>query len=166
MMPAMRSPTPRTLLAAAALAVAFAGAHAQAHDYKAGGVRIGHPYATPSIPGSANGAAYLSTLENGGPAADRLVRASSPAAARVEIHTMAMDNGVMRMREVEGVPIGPKETVTMRPGQGYHLMLMQLKAPLKAGDTFPLTLEFEKGGKVEVRVDVQQPRDKAAEHKH
>jgi copper(I)-binding protein len=163
MMPAMRT---KTLLGALAAALAIAGVQAQAHDYKAGGVRVGHPYATPSIPGAPNGAAYLATLENGGAIADRLLRASTPVAARVELHTMAMDGGVMRMREVEGVPIGPKETVTMRPGQGFHLMLMQLKAPLKAGDTFPLTLEFEKGGKVEVRVDVQQPRDPAAAHKH
>ena len=163
MMPAMR---PSTLLCALGAALAIAGAQAQAHDYKAGSVRIGHPYATPSIPGAPHGAAYLATLENGGSAADRLVRASSPAAARVEIHTMSMDGGVMRMREIEAIPVAPKETVTMRPGQGYHLMLMQLKAPLKVGDTFPLTLEFEKGGKVEVRVDVQQPRAKAAEHKH
>ena len=163
MMPAMRTTTvlPALLLALAAGAVA-------AHDYRAGGVRVVHPFATPSVPGATNGAAYLATLENTGPAADRLLRASTPVAARVELHTMALDAGTMRMREVEAIALAPKETLAMRPGQGFHLMLIQLKAPLKAGDTFPLVLEFDKGGKVEVRVDVQQPRDRAAapDHKH
>ena len=149
---------------AAVLTMATAAA---AHDYRAGDVRVGHPYATPSIAGARHGAAYIATLENTGTAPDRLLSASTPAAARVELHTMAMDGAVMRMREVEAIPLAAKETLKMRPGQGFHFMLMQLKAPLRAGDTFPLVLEFERGGRVEVRVDVQRPSDAAAAaHKH
>ena len=160
MMPAMR---PTTVLSALLLALAAGMAHAQ--TAMAGAVRVGHVFATPSIPGSANGAAYLATLENTGPAADRLVRASTAVATRVELHSMAMDGGTMRMREIEAIAVPPNETLTMRPGQGFHLMLMQLKAPLKAGDTFPLVLEFEKGGRVEVKVEVHEAKG-AAGHKH
>ena len=161
MMPAMR---PMTIFAAAVCT--FAAGIAAAHDYKAGKIRIVHPYAMPSIAGAPHGAAYIATLENTATVPDRLLRASTPAAARVELHTMSMDGGVMRMREVEAIPVAARETLKMRPGMGFHLMLMQLKVPLKVGDTFPLVLEFERGGKVEVRVDVQQPREAAAAHKH
>jgi copper(I)-binding protein len=68
---------------------------------------------------------------------------------------MSMDNGVMKMRPLEkGLAIEPGKTVKLAPG-GYHLMLMDLKSPLKKGDKLPLTLEFEKAGKVQVSFDVQ-----------
>ncbi len=161
--------TRREACLAAALAL-FAISETQAHGGKAGDVEITHPFATPSIPGAANGAAYIVRLENKGKQAERLLRASTPAAQRVELHTMAMDGSVMRMREVDDVPLAPGAKVEMRPGAGYHLMLMGLKAPLKEGESFPLTLEFERGGKVEVKVVVQVPKGAAAagahEHKH
>ena len=160
MMPAMRSTT--FVAAAAALALATGLAVAQA---PAAGVRVGHAYASPSRPGAANGAVYA-TIENAGAAPDRLLRASTRAAARVELHTMALESGVMRMREVEAVALPARQTVSMRPGQGFHLMLMQLTAPLKSGESFPLVLEIEKGGKVEVKVEVHEPRAGGAEHKH
>ena len=142
---------------------------AHAHANSAGDVSIGHPYATPSVPGARNGAAYIATLENTGKQPDRLLRASTPVAARTELHTMSMDDGVMRMREVDALPLAPGAPIKMRPGQGFHFMLMDLKRPLKEGDTFPMTLEFERGGKVEVKVVVQVPKAQpadAAEHKH
>ena len=135
------------------------GAPLAAHDHKAGAVRIGHPFATPSLAGTANGAAYIATLENTGTKPDRLLRASTPVAERVELHTMALDaGGVMRMREVGEIALAPKVPIRMRPGQGHHLMLIGLKRPLKEGETFPLALEFEHGGKVEAKVVVQVPR--------
>jgi len=143
-------------LSAAALAVA-------AHGANVGDIAIGHPYATPSIPGTSNGAAYLASVENKGTVADRLVRASTPAAARVELHTMAVDaQGVMRMREVDGIALAPKAKVQMKPGSGLHLMLMGLKEPLKEDASFPMTLEFERAGKVEVKVIVGQPKPAGA----
>ena len=156
-------------LAAALLLGAGAAGPLQAHDFNAGDVRVGHPFATPSLAGTANGAAYIATLENTGAKPDRLLRASTPAAARVELHTMALDvGGVMRMREVAEIALAPKSPIRMRPGLGYHLMLVGLKRPLKEGETFPLTLEFEHGGKVEAKVVVQVPRAGAAMpgHKH
>lgn len=157
----------------AALFALLAHAGAQAHGSTAGDVSIGHPYATPSLPGARNGAAYIATLENTGKQPDRLLRVSSPVAGHAEVHTMTMDGGVMRMREIDAIPLAPGESIKMRPGQGYHFMLMDLKQPLKEGDTFPMTMEFERGGKVEVKVVVQVPKAKAkamegdmAEHKH
>ena len=155
--------------AGAALFALYATTVAQAHGATAGDVSIGHPYATPSVPGSGNGVAYIATLQNTGKQADRLLRASTPVAARTELHTMSMDGGVMRMREVDGIALAPGVAVKMRPGQGYHFMLMGLKKALKEGDSFAMTMEFERGGKVEVKVIVQRPKADAgemAEHKH
>ena len=146
----------RTAVAAALCAVTLGAA---AHGASVGAIAIGHPYATPSIAGTSNGAAYLASIENKGAVADRLVRASTPAAARVEIHTMNVDaQGVMRMREIEGIALAPKEKVQMKPGAGLHLMLIGLKEPLKEDASFPMTLEFEHAGKVEVKVIVGQPK--------
>ena len=157
----------------AALAAAIIGAGswgAQAHGASAGDISIGHPFATPTPAGMHAGGAYIATLENRGKQADRLLRAATPVAGRVELHTMALDaSGVMRMREQADIPLPPGAVLKMRPGQGYHLMLMELKQPLKEGDTFPLTLEFERAGKVEVKVYVQRPLARGAsapEHEH
>jgi hypothetical protein len=136
---------------------------AAAHGASVGDIAIGHPYATPSIPGTSNGAAYLASIENNGAAADRLVRASTPIASRVEIHTMAVDaQGVMRMREIDGIALAPKAKLEMRPGTGMHLMLVGLKAPLKEGTSFSMTLQFERAGTVEVTVVVQAPKAEGA----
>ena len=146
----------RAAVAATLCAVTLGAA---AHGASVGDIAIGHPYATPSIPGTSNGAAYLASIENKGAVADRLVRASTPAAARVELHTMAVDaQGVMRMREVDGIALAPKAKVQMKPGSGLHLMLVGLKEPLKEDASFPMTLEFERAGKIEVKVIVGQPK--------
>lgn len=141
--------------ALAALAVGFAAAGAGASDYTAGNIEVRQPYATPTPPGSKIGAAYFAA-ENRGPQDDRLLGASSPAAARVEIHSGEIGtDGVMRMRELDAVALPAGKSFEMKPGQGNHLMLMELGKPLKEGDSFPMTLEFERGGKVEVQVRVQ-----------
>jgi copper(I)-binding protein len=146
----------RRAVAAALCAVTLGVA---AHGASVGDIAIGHPFATPSIPGTSNGAAYLASIENRGSAGDRLVRASTPIASRVELHTMNIDaQGVMRMREIDGVALAPKARVQMKPGLGLHLMLIGLKEPLKEDATFPMTLEFERAGKVEVKVIVGQPK--------
>ena len=157
----------KRIVSATALAVLSITA-AHAHGGKAGDIEIKHPFATPTPPGAANGAAYIATLENTGKQPDRLLRASSPVAARAEIHTLSMDSaGVMRMREAGEIALAPGAAIKMRPGDGYHLMLMGLKQPLKEGDSFPMTLEFERGGKAEVKVVVQVPKAVATtEHKH
>jgi periplasmic copper chaperone A len=145
-----------------------------AHDFKAGELRIDHPYAVPSRPGLTTGGVYFRGIRNTGAVADRLLSASTPAAASVEIHRMQMVQGgqgdVMQMRAVPALEIPAGATVAMKHGtpDGYHLMLVGLKAPLKDGDRFPVTLTFEKAGTHEVKVWVQTPRslDNDSTHKH
>jgi periplasmic copper chaperone A len=141
-----------------------------AHDYRAGDIHIVHPYATPSVAGTSNAAAYIATLENTGTRADRLLRISTPLAGRVELHHMNVDaEGVMRMRKVDDAVLEPATPIKMRPGQGWHFMMTELKQPLIEGQTFPLTMEFERGGRVDVKVVIQVPKARAAEpaaHKH
>ena len=127
---------------------------AQAHDFKLGNIMIGHPYARATAPGQSVGGAFL-TLDNRG-ADDRLLSATSEMARSVELHSMSMDGTVMRMRQVDGVAAPAGKVIELKPG-GLHIMLMGLKAPLKAGDTFPLTLRFEKAGEVTVTVNVDAP---------
>ena len=129
---------------------------AAAHDAKVGDIHIDHPYATPSLAGVTTGAAYLVSLENNGRTPDKLVQATTTVCTSVEMHSMAVDaQGVMRMRQVDGIALAPNATVKMAPGSGYHLMLVGLNRPLKDGDSFPMTLQFEHAGKVEVKVVVQ-----------
>ena len=145
------------------LAVAALAGVAAAHGVRVGDISIEHPFATPSLPGTSNGAAYFIALENSGSAADRLLRATTPVAARVELHTMKVDaQGVMRMREIDGIALAPNAKIQMRPGSGMHLMLIGLKGPLKAGTSFPMTLEFERTGKIEVSVNVDAPKAASA----
>ena len=80
---------------------------------------------------------------------------------------MNMDaNGVMLMREIDAIELAPKARVQMKPGSGLHFMLIGLKQPLKEDASFPMTLEFERAGKVEVKVVVGQPRPSSAASGH
>lgn len=104
-----------------------------------------------ATPGTGPGVAYVTI--HGGDVADRLVSVSSPRSPRVEMHSMVMQGEVMRMREIEAIDIAPGATVRLAPG-GLHLMLMGMAAPLKAGETLPLTLMFEKAGPRTVNLPV------------
>ncbi len=162
-------PRPRTLARlAVALLVTFTPMLA-AHDFRLGPLRIDHPYATPTPPGATNGAAYLRGIRNTGAEPDRLIGASTPVARAVEIHRSAVDaDNVMRMRRVDAIELPPNVEVRLRHGGEYHLMLIDVKQPLKNGDRFPMTLRFERAGEREVMVWVQPPRDAAgaSPHKH
>ena len=92
-----------------------------------------------------NGAIFLTITDKG--QGDRLLSASSPVATRVELHETTMDKDVMKMREVTMMPIDAGKAVTLAPG-GLHIMLMNLKEPLKEGESVPLILVFEKAGAV------------------
>jgi copper(I)-binding protein len=122
---------------------------AHAGDYHAGSLDISAPWSRATPQGAAIAAGYL-TIKNSGTTADRLVGGASDAAAKFEVHEMSMDNGVMKMRPVEGgIEIKPGETVTLKPGSD-HLMLMNIKHALEAGKTVEATLQFEKAGTVKV----------------
>ena len=127
---------------------------AAAHEFKLGDLTIGHPWSRATPGGAKVGGGYL-TVTNNGSAPDRLVAATTNVADRVEIHEMAMNNGVMTMRQIPGgIPVPPGQTVAFAPG-GYHLMLMGLKTPLKEGDRVKATLTFEKAGPIEVTINVE-----------
>ena len=151
-------------LTAFSAALFLAGA-AHGHSYELGAIRIGHPHARPTVAQQPSGGAYL-TLENRGSTGDRLLGASSPVASSVQIHTMSMEGDVMRMREVGALDLAPAARVEMKPGTGYHIMLMGLKQPLQPGDKFPMTLNFEKAGKIEVSVTVDGKETKPTGHAH
>lgn len=141
-----------------------------AHDFKAGDIAIDHPYATPSIAGGKNGAVYFKGIKNSGKDADQLVSVKSPIADKTEIHEMKMEGDVMKMRALSAVdiPAGAVLSVIKGNPNGYHVMLLGLKKPLKEGDKFPLRLTFKKAGELEVEVWVQEADNavKHEEHKH
>ncbi len=124
-----------------------------AHSYQAGKLEIDHPHARPSMGAQSNGVAYMK-IENKGQDDDVLLSASSPAAASVEVHSMSMEGDVMKMRAVPKLDIKAGSTIEMKPGEGFHIMLMDLKKPLKAGDKFAMTLQFQRAGKVNINVHV------------
>ena len=144
----------RFVLGAMLAACLFAAPSSRAEEVKAGDLVISQAWSRATPGGAKVGGGYL-TIENKGTAPDRLIGVSSDAAGKVEVHEMTMSNGVMTMRPLEkGLAIEPGKTVRLAPG-GYHLMLMDLKAPLKQGEKLPITLDFEKAGKVQVTLDVQ-----------
>jgi hypothetical protein len=150
--------TRQLLLAAALLAAGFV---AQAHEFKVADIRIGHPYARATAPGQPTGGGYLK-LQN------RLLSATAEVSGSVELHMMKMEGDVMRMRQVDAIDVPVGQTVELKPG-GYHLMFIGLKAPLKVGERFPMTLKFAKAGEVKVEVEVQAPGAAAViepQHKH
>lgn len=106
-----------------------------------------------ATPGKAEtGAAYL-TIQAATP--DRLTALSTPVADKAELHEMTMQGGVMRMRSLAALDLPAGQAVVLKPG-ATHIMLVGLKQPLRAGESFPLTLEFEKAGKREVNIVVEK----------
>ena len=146
----------------AALALGAATLATSAHEFKLGAITIGHPYARTTAPGQPTGGGFLK-LVNQGASADKLLSATADVSSRVELHTMRMEGDVMRMRQVDAIELPAGGSVELKPG-GMHLMFVELKAPLKAGDKFPLVLRFEKAGEVKVELKVEAGPE--AEHKH
>lgn len=132
-----------------------AGSHmAAAHEFKAGDLEIEHPWSRATPAGAKVGGGYL-TITNNGSTPDRLVAITSDISDKAELHQMAVKDGVMTMRPVEGgleIPAGGK--VDLKPG-AFHLMFVGLKHPLKQGESFSATLAFEKAGSVEVTFAVE-----------
>jgi copper(I)-binding protein len=126
---------------------------ATAHEFEAGGIAVAHPWARATPEGAKVGAAFMEIKAKSG-AADVLVSASTPAAGRVEIHTHSMDGGVMKMRRLDKLPIADGGSAVLRPS-GDHIMLFDLKQPLREGDVLPLTLVFEKAGELKVEATVE-----------
>jgi copper(I)-binding protein len=140
-------------LASLAFVTSMLAAPVHAEEVKAGDLVITQAWSRATPGGAKVGGGYL-TIENKGSTPDRLIGGSAEIASKVQVHEMSMNNGVMTMRPVEGgLVIEPGKTVKLTPG-GFHLMLLDLKAPLKQGEKLPITLEFAKAGKVSVTFDV------------
>ena len=128
----------------------LAGAAAAAAQ--TGSVEVKNAWARATPAKAENGAAYVS-LES--PTPDRLTGASTPVAKKAELHEMTMEGGIMRMRPLEGIDLPAGQPVTLKPG-AMHIMLLGLTQPLVPGQSFPLTLSFEKAGTREVAVSVEK----------
>ena len=126
---------------------------ANAHEYTLGDLQIAHPWSRALPPNVPNAAAYF-IVKNNGTSGDRLLSASTPVAAKAELHAHVHIGDVMRMQQIKSVGIPASGEARFEPN-GNHVMLFGLKKPLAAGERFPLTLEFEKAGKVDVEVAVQ-----------
>jgi copper(I)-binding protein len=141
----------KAMLALAALFLVAGGA--MAHDYTLKSLSIDHAFARATPPGAKTGGAFF-VVENSGTTSDRLIRVASPAAAGAELHEMAMDGGVMKMRAIAAMDVPAGGRLELKPG-GYHVMMIDLKQPLKAGEKVPLTLTFERAGSIDIAVDVE-----------
>jgi copper(I)-binding protein len=137
------------MMAVAVLSVFLAG------SATAGDIAVENAFARASVGGAKVAAAYM-TLTNTGVVADALVAAETPVAARAELHTNIQDGDIMRMRPVEAIEVPPGGTVRLEPG-GLHLMLIDLRSPLKQGERVPLTLTFARTGKQTIDVPVEGP---------
>ena len=135
--------------AAAAVLVLASSAAALAAD----AVSVSNPWVRATVPGQNVAGAYLDITAKA-PAA--LIAAESPVAGRVELHTMTMDGGVMKMRAIEKLELPANATVSFKPG-GHHVMLIDIKRELKAGERVPLrlTVQDQKGARSTLQVDAE-----------
>ena len=138
-------------ISAALIAFVVSG-HVQAQTSAPSTIRVENAWARATPARAKTGAAYVAVINNGG-IADRLLSATTPLAQEIRFHKETEDNGISRMREQRTVEIAPGAKVIFKPGD-MHMMMVGLKQPLKEGETFPLTLTFEKAGKIDVTVSV------------
>jgi copper(I)-binding protein len=127
-------------------------------------VEVEKPWIRATAPGAKTAAGYM-TLRNKSAQPERLVGAASPLAAKVETHIHVKDGEILRMREVKGFDVPAKGSLELKPG-GAHLMLVDIKRPLKEGDKVPLTLKFERAGELSVDFHVGRLTAPSSHDKH
>jgi copper(I)-binding protein len=135
----------------------------QAQEAKIGSIKVEQAYTRSTVPGQMAAGGFMK-IENKG-AADQLVSASSPVAGEVQLHEMAMEGNVMKMRQVKDITVPAGGAVELKPG-GLHLMFMNIKAPLTAGESVPVKLKFAKAGEVEVKMPVNAMGQSGGAMKH
>lgn len=113
-----------------------------------------------TVAGQASAAAYL-TIDNRGGGDDKLLKVSSPV-GQATLHSTTIDSAVMRMRQLDKVDIPARSQVEFKPG-GMHIMIIGVKHPLQAGNSFPLTLKFDQSGERTIRVAVRPATTAGAE---
>jgi periplasmic copper chaperone A len=135
------------------LALAFL-AHAGAAEFRIGSLEVANPWLRATPRGASVAGGYMK-ISNKGSAPDRLIGGSAAVAGRFEVHQMIMEQGVAKMRPVEGgLEIKPGDAVELKPGS-FHVMFMDLKQPLEKGQKIKGTLEFEKAGKIDIEYTVE-----------
>ena len=145
-----------TVCAVFAAALTLTSGIALAEDYTIGSLTLSDPFSRATLPNAPVAGGFM-MVRNDGSGDDRLVAASSQAAGRMEIHEMAMQNDVMKMRELEeGLPIPAGGMVELKPG-GYHIMFMDLQHPLVEGEEVSVTLTFETAGEITVPFVIGAP---------
>ena len=155
---------------ASVVALALSASAVFAHEFTLGNLEIDHPASKATLPGQPVGGGFM-TITNKGAADDRLVSISAPEVSDdVQLHEMAVENDVMTMRQLaDGVALAAGETVELKPG-GLHVMLIDLKAPMKEGDVVPITLTFDDGSSKQVDAKVVRPMAAGmapmSDHKH
>ena len=137
----------RSIVAVLAMAASVVASAAQEH------VEVTQAWSREMPPGAPVGVGYF-TIVNHGHRMDRLIRIHTPIAGKAEMHTSVMEDGLMKMRPLNAVEVPPGGSTVFQPG-GNHVMLMQVKKPLRKGESFPMTLTFEHAGDVQVRVTVE-----------
>jgi copper(I)-binding protein len=147
----MRKAAFRQTLAILLLVAPTAAAHA-GEVARLGPLEIDTPWARATIGTARPGAAYV-TFRNTGDQLEKLVDISTPAAAHSEVHEMTHEGGVMKMRPVGPLEIPPGEEVRLEPG-GMHIMLMQLRQPLREGESIPITFIFRQAGEITVSAPI------------
>lgn len=153
------APAPSVVLAAADEPAQAMPMHESA---MLGDLTLTNAFAFATLPHSPVAGAFL-TITNDGETSDKLVSASSPIAGMVQVHEMAMDGDVMKMRELaDGLKLPAGETVMLKPG-GYHIMLMDLREPLVEGEAVDITLQFENAGTITLPFGIQS-RTRGAGH--
>jgi periplasmic copper chaperone A len=125
-------------------------------------ITVADAWARATPKGSTTGVIYM-TVINSGQDPERMLGATTPMAEKVQFHSNTNENGVMKMRELTSIEIEAGKKVALKPA-GTHAMLIGLKQLLVAGQSFPLTLEFENAGKIDVTVSVEKVG--AMEHQH
>ena len=133
-------------------ALGLASLAADAQEYKAGKLSIDNVWVRLTIPGRP-GAGYMK-VRNMGEQADRILSATSSMAKRVELHTTLMKDGIMKMRPAGQVEIPASGQIELKPG-GLHFMIFGLNSQIRPGDKLPLTLVFERAGRIELAAPVE-----------
>lgn len=156
-----------TLIKGLSLALLLSPALAvQAQEFSLGDLHIAQPWSREMPPSAPTAAAYF-VVHNQGARADRLLGAETPVAGKAQLHQHLNRDGLMKMEHVPAVEIPAGGEAAFAP-MGYHVMLFDLKRPLRAGDRFPLTLHFEQAGDVTLEVAVQKdaPLEQAHAQQH
>jgi len=134
------------------LLLLLSGGQAYAQTSGQNAIVVERPWARATPAGSRTGAVYVALINNGS-SSDSLLSATTPVADQVQFHSASEENGISRMREMRTVEVAPGARVAFSPG-GLHIMVVGLNQPLKEGQSFPLTLNFEKAGKIDVMVPI------------